>query len=1276
LWWDWYKLWSHARRQDPFSLKLKSVNITGSGIGQSIENMPDIRQANDYSSGPRGVVHLRTTNDYIDLSSVQSRLARYKEYERLRNTPEIETILQIFADETCLAGHTPIATLEWGMKPINWLAEHKPDERFAVYCWDFEKQDYTVGWAFDPRVVKEADTIRIKFDNGESIVATPDHRFLMADQTWCEAQHFESGEKLMPFYRTEPNYRLSGHKKQQFPRMYSFQNGWTNERRFIDLWRTGEQTEKVRATQEFIRLLGSDVQHYKIPDITGHEWPTLVGWLGDAGFSVKEVEDLYKRPLCRRVIGVEPWKKQLVYDLSVEKHKNFATNCCIVHNCQKDDKGHVLSIECKNKKIKQELEFLFFHRDMLNIDRRLGSWAKNLFIFGDFFLELILNPNNPKDGILKAMPLPPESMFRIETTKCRVIEFQQSKEGPDLNALNRTKIEDAPEAELAQSTAIRFHPDQIVHMRIGEDRKDFYPYGVSMLEAAKSPAHQLRLMEDSMVVYRLCLAGKSRVRTNNGWKYIKDLDVGDDVYTLDKKGVIPAKVTWMENHGKQTVFKIKSKHIELIGNETHPILVVRDGKRRMVDIKDLQPEKDLLVNILHTADEKIIIPRLFGEKWAKLPESQRTAFRNSIYENKSQLMRECSAEFSRIKQFLYVAGKSLPYNQAIEICDKFDLDPTQLIIANKGEINSERLNLPEFVDVDFARLFGCMIGDGSVGSNSISISTDRREIEHNNLYTKLLERFFGKVSFEDDIRSNGAKLVVSSTTASKIFKAMGLESGPYNKRIPTWVFNASAEIRQAVIEGLMDSDGSIRYLNSGLKTCEFALCNEQLIEDIKEVWHGLGYCSGAIRQRTRDGHYITEDRKLPETTSYELYISYLKLEETETLISVESAGEEDVYDIEVNEDEHNFIVNGTCVHNSRAPERRVFYIDVGQLPPFKAEAFMDRMKDMYRKKKVSGRNSQVGASGVEERWHSPAADEDFWIPIRPNTNTRVESLPGAQNLGEIDDAVYFRNKLYTSLQFPKNYLTQEDPGQTRITLSSQDVRFARTIERLQDPIIDGLTEVAHRHLSLRGYPEELFEDLKLDMTPPSDWRELSRAEVITNRLNNASNLKGSQLYPDYDIYVDYMKLPPEDAEEKQSRMKLQKLEDLKLQVLASNPTLLGIGQPGRGETEMGSEGGGPNPMLGPDMGGGMPPGGPPGGGMPPPMPEGGMPPTQAASDAGPPPFGGEGAPPPDGQPQQGPPPKKGRPLPSPEKEDIKKYDLEIQDYESEMDHEDVDYSEN
>jgi hypothetical protein len=274
--------------------------------------------------------------------------------------------------------------------------------------------------------------------------------------------------------------------------------------------------------------------------------------------------------------------------------------------------------------------------------------------------------------------------------------------------------------------------------------------------------------------------------------------------------------------------------------------------------------------------------------------------------------------------------------------------------------------------------------------------------------------------------------------------------------------------------------------------------------------------------------------------------------------------------------------------------------------------------------------------------------------------TKIDTLQGAQNLGEIDDAVYFRNKLFVALNFPPNYLSNEDPNATKITLSAQDVKFARIIERLQGHFEDGLWELADRHLQMLGYPPDVYDDLKIKMTPPSAWKELSDAEVTNNRVTTASSLKSAQLMSDYDLHILYLKHTEEETQEMIARLKIQKLEELKLQVLAQNPQLLGVGTPAQQgqDQEIGSQAGGPNPMLGGDMGAG----GPPGGAAP-----GGAAPGLAAEE---PPEAGPGGKTPDNpQPQ-------GMPLADPEEEEINRYDLEIQDYDAEQDVEDIDYSVN
>lgn len=1274
MWWDFFKLFSYAFEDDPLSKKAQQQQATGAGTSQP-GAIPNVRGDGSFWGGSRGLVQLRDSNDHVDLSSISSRMSRYKEYERLRSVAEIEQAMTVFADESCISGDTKIATPFYGYKTIRWLTKHKKDEPFLVYCWDFDKDDFTLGWAYDPRIVKTAKTLKVLLDNGNSFVVTPDHRILLRNGQWIYAGSISEGDELMPFYKERAQQHLTEIKTNQFPRIFSFKEGWRHERQFIDEWRTGKEDKRYAKVNQACRLITQGATVRETAKIVGHDWPTIDKWMKKEGWSVKELKRLAAKRDRLRVIGVQEWNEMEVYDLSVKKHENFCTDTTVMHNCQRNDDGHVFKIDTDSDEIKKELEFLFFNRGMLNMDRQIWQLCKKLFIQGDLFLELVINPDAPKDGILKIAELPADSMYRIETTKGKIIEFHQSNEGPDLQALTRAEVTRATQAELQQNTAIRFTPNQIVHFRIGDDRKTFYPYGQSLIEPARGPAHQLRLMEDAMVVYRLCLAGDTRVRTKEGWKYIKDIKVGDDVFSyLSKEGkAIYSKVVNWENNGNQKTYKVRSKHIEITGNDKHPILVERDGKRQYVKIKDLIPKKDRLINVTRDEEIPVKIPTIFN-KWAKLDWSQRTAFRNNEYENKSQLMRECSAELGRVKQFLYSENKALPYEQAIEICEKFDLDPSKLEIANKGQCNSDRINLPEYVDEEFARLFGFLIGDGSIRGGEIGYGnqlffTGGTDKEQNEYYASLMKKFFNRVRFEKDKRSKLelGNYVVDSQIACRIMHAMGYINGAHNKRIPQWVFSAPKNIRRAFVEGISNADGCERYTKAGTWFSTIELCNEKLVADIKEVWHSIGLCSGKLGHRKRKGgHEIEPGRKMPPTECYKVTISDCTLPKTENIWSVEEEKEQDVFDLTVDHETHNFIANGCPVSNTRAPERRVFYIDVGQLAPFRAEAFIERMKDQFRKKKVATGKGGAGANAVEERWHAPAADEDYWLPIRPNSNTRIETLPGAQNLGEIDDALYFRNKLLTALGLPKNFFANDDPQATRITLSAQDVRFARMIERLQQHIEDGLLAIAERHLILRGFPEAAFDNMRIKMTPPSDWKELSRAEVVTNRINNANSLKGSLLLSDIDILTKWMQYSEDESEEMIARMKIQKLEDLKLQVMAQNPQLMGIGVPGDGETELGAEMGGPNPMLGPE-------------GQPPPGPEGGMPPMggeQGGGLEGPPPAeGGASMPAPNQQPQPAGGGAAATTLPEPEQEYIKKYDLEIEDYASQVDEEEIDYSE-
>ena len=418
IWSDFFKIFSYSSEQDPLAKLKDSTQFSSAGVSQ-----PDALNAGTDNGGQSS---LRQSSDMIDTTTLTNRPMRYKEYERLRNVPEIEMAMQVFADEACVAGDTKVAT-PFGFITIKELTETKGDERFLVYSYDFNKKDYTLAWAFAPRLVKEEETITILLDNGSKFTATPDHRVLRKNGTWTATSELKFGDELMPFYRQSANLNLTKRRHNQYARVFSFNKGWLHERQFIDDWKSGKTSIEYEKINRAIRMIGGGLTTRQIEKILEHDWHTIEHGFQKEGFSHKEIKWLYSQhETKRRIIGIQPGPKQPVYDLSVENHKCFATDSVILHNCQKDEDGNIFKIEVKNDEVREEVEFVLLHRKMLNLNRNGSTWFKNLCIFGDWFVEMVVNLDNPKEGIYRGVPLPPESIYRIETIKGNVIKPNNS----------------------------------------------------------------------------------------------------------------------------------------------------------------------------------------------------------------------------------------------------------------------------------------------------------------------------------------------------------------------------------------------------------------------------------------------------------------------------------------------------------------------------------------------------------------------------------------------------------------------------------------------------------------------------------------------------------------------------------------------------------------------------------------------------------------------------------------------------------------------------------
>jgi hypothetical protein len=176
---------------------------------------------------------------------------------------------------------------------------------------------------------------------------------------------------------------------------------------------------------------------------------------------------------------------------------------------------------------------------------------------------------------------------------------------------------------------------------------------------------------------------------------------------------------------------------------------------------------------------------------------------------------------------------------------------------------------------------------------------------------------------------------------------------------------------------------------------------------------------------------------------------------------------------------------------SRAPERRIFKVFVGNMNDDDVEAYVQRVANKFKREQVV--DNKTG--NVDMRFNQMAVDQDYFIPVRdPAAPTPIDTLPGATNLSEIADIEYIQKKLLTALRVPKAFLGFEEVVGDGKNLALQDIRFARTINRIQKSMIAELNKIAIVHLFLLGFEDEL-ENFTIGLTNPSTQADLLKIDV-------------------------------------------------------------------------------------------------------------------------------------------------------------------------------------
>lgn len=488
-------------------------------------------------------------------------------------------------------------------------------------------------------------------------------------------------------------------------------------------------------------------------------------------------------------------------------------------------------------------------------------------------------------------------------------------------------------------------------------------------------AHFRLLGDDKYLPYGSCLLSDSYIKTSNGIKEIKDIVKGDIVYGFDIKTqkLITSIVLDVVCNGEKNVFKISTTHNFIKATDNHKILIYdySTNEFKYKFVSDLKIGDGLIIN---KSDE----------------------YQENIKINKSVEIKE---------------HKNRIYDDFVD-----DLK-----------------HIPDYVNEDFAKMFGFLLGDGGINSKRpymVYFAYGMHETI-NKKYIKLLEKFSGKEIYlrKNKNYDNGiASAVVNSKSLATVLANMGFAGTAHDKRIPKWVYSTPKEIRKAFLEGIIDANGCVNIDKWNCKRFQIELSNYSLINDIKLLAQSLGYKTGNINKRKpRKKDTIINIADSYNLCFYESENTQIKSSEIENrktndfivekIKSIEPDGKGFVFDIHVDNENHNFFANNIVVHNSvlnkvrrvfrqlimaedamltyrivRAGEKKVFKIDVGNIDEDDIEDYIYRVATKFKKMaQVAPNDGQI-----DYRFNILGNDEDYFIPVRnANTQTGIDTLQGA-----------------------------------------------------------------------------------------------------------------------------------------------------------------------------------------------------------------------------------------------------------------------------------------
>jgi len=211
----------------------------------------------------------------------------------------------------------------------------------------------------------------------------------------------------------------------------------------------------------------------------------------------------------------------------------------------------------------------------------------------------------------------------------------------------------------------------------------------------------------------------------------------------------------------------------------------------------------------------------------------------------------------------------------------------------------------------------------------------------------------------------------------------------------------------------------------------------------------------------------------------------------------------------------------------RAPEKRIFYINVGSIPPNEVENFMQ--KTISTMKRTPFMDQKTGDYNL--KYNMQNVMEDFYIPVRGNDQaTKIDTTKGL-DYAAIEDVEYLREKLFAALKVPKAFMGYDESLSGKATLAAEDIRFGRTIDRIQRILLSELYKIALIHLYAQGYRDEQMTNFELDLTTPSIIYDQEKIALMKEKVDLAAQMMENKMFPTDWIYEHVFHFSEDQYEE-------------------------------------------------------------------------------------------------------------------------------------------------